>query len=72
MEGTPVTAPMPGMIVKYEKEVGDSVSQGETVVVLEAMKMENALPAPAGGTLKSVNFSSGDSVAKGTVLAVIG
>jgi oxaloacetate decarboxylase alpha subunit/pyruvate carboxylase subunit B len=63
---------MPGMIVKYEKEVGDSVSQGETVVILEAMKMENALPAPASGTIKSVNFSSGDSVAKGDVLAVIG
>lgn len=72
VEGTPLTAPMPGMIVKYEKKEGDSVSQGETVVVLEAMKMENALPSPAGGTIKSVNFSSGDSVAKGDVLAVIG
>ncbi len=72
VEGTPVTAPMPGMIVKYEKKVGEAVSQGETVVVLEAMKMENALPAPASGTIKSVNFSSGDSVAKGAVLAVIG
>jgi oxaloacetate decarboxylase alpha subunit/pyruvate carboxylase subunit B len=72
VEGTPVTAPMPGMIVKYEKEVGDAISQGETIVVLEAMKMENALPAPASGTVKSVNFSSGDSVAKGDVLAIIG
>jgi len=71
-DGTPLTAPMPGMIVKYEKKVGDAISQGETVVILEAMKMENALPAPAGGTIKSINFSSGDSVAKGDVLAVIG
>ena len=63
---------MPGMIVNYEKNVGDSVSQGETVVILEAMKMENALPAPSSGTIKSVNFSSGDSVAKGDVLAIIG
>jgi len=70
--GTPVTAPMPGMIVNYEKNVGDSVSQGETVVILEAMKMENALPAPSSGIIKSVNFSSGDSVAKGDVLAIIG
>jgi pyruvate carboxylase subunit B len=70
--GTPVTAPMPGMIVNYEKNVGDSVSLGETVVILEAMKMENALPAPASGTIKSINFSSGDSVAKGDVLAIIG
>jgi oxaloacetate decarboxylase alpha subunit/pyruvate carboxylase subunit B len=72
VEGTPLTAPMPGMIVSYAKDVGDAISQGETVVVLEAMKMENALPAPASGTIKSVNFSSGDSVAKGDVLAVIG
>jgi oxaloacetate decarboxylase alpha subunit/pyruvate carboxylase subunit B len=42
------------------------------VVVLEAMKMENALPAPVSGTLKSIHFSSGDSVAKGDVLCIIG
>ena len=71
-EGTPVTAPMPGMIVSYEKGVGDAINQGETIVVLEAMKMENALPAPAGGTVKAINFSSGDTVAKGDVLAIIG
>ena len=45
-KGTPLTAPMPGMIVRYVKKVGDAVTEGETVVVLEAMKMENALPAP--------------------------
>ncbi|MBW2251015.1 MAG: acetyl-CoA carboxylase biotin carboxyl carrier protein subunit, partial [Deltaproteobacteria bacterium] len=61
-----------GMIVKYEKQVGDAVSEGETVVVLEAMKMENALPAPASGTIKAINFSSGDSVKKNDVLCVIG
>jgi oxaloacetate decarboxylase alpha subunit/pyruvate carboxylase subunit B len=70
--GTPLAAPMPGMIVRYEKKVGDSVTEGETLVVLEAMKMENALPAPASGTVKAVNFSSGDAVAKGDVLAVVG
>ena len=69
--GTPVTAPMPGMVIKYEKNVGDSVNEGETVVVLEAMKMENALPAPASGVIKAVNYKSGDSVVKGEVLAVI-
>lgn len=72
VSGTPLTAPMPGMIINYEKKVGDSVNQGETVVILEAMKMENALPAPSSGTIKSVHFSSGDSVAKGDVLAIIG
>jgi oxaloacetate decarboxylase alpha subunit/pyruvate carboxylase subunit B len=70
--GTPLKAPMPGMIVKYQKSVGDAAVEGETVVVLEAMKMENALPAPVGGTIKAVNFASGDSVQKNDVLAVIG
>jgi pyruvate carboxylase subunit B len=72
VEGTPLKAPMPGMIVSYAKQVGDTVDEGETVVVLEAMKMENALPAPTGGTIKAINYSSGDSVAKGDVLLVIG
>jgi oxaloacetate decarboxylase alpha subunit/pyruvate carboxylase subunit B len=70
--GTPMVAPMPGMIVSYQKSVGDAVNEGETVLILEAMKMENALPAPISGTVKAVNFSSGDTVAKGAVLAVIG
>ncbi len=70
--GTPLAAPMPGMIVSYQKNVGDEVEEGDTVLILEAMKMENALPAPASGTIKAINFSSGDSVAKGDVLAVIG
>ncbi|MGB5747097.1 MAG: pyruvate carboxylase subunit B [Desulfobacterales bacterium] len=72
VEGTPLSAPMPGMIISYEKNVGDSINEGETAVILEAMKMENALPAPVSGTIKAINFSSGDSVAKGAVLCVIG
>jgi oxaloacetate decarboxylase alpha subunit/pyruvate carboxylase subunit B len=71
-EGTPLIAPMPGMIVNYLKKEGDAVNEGETVVILEAMKMENALPAPASGTVKAVNFASGDSVQKNDVLAIIG
>jgi oxaloacetate decarboxylase alpha subunit/pyruvate carboxylase subunit B len=71
-EGTPLNAPMPGMIVKYEKNVGDTVSQGETIVILEAMKMENALPSPVDGTISAVNYASGDSVAKNDVLCLIG
>jgi oxaloacetate decarboxylase alpha subunit/pyruvate carboxylase subunit B len=63
---------MPGMIVKYLKNVGDAVKEGETLLVLEAMKMENALPAPATGVVKALNFGSGDSVKKGDVLAVVG
>ncbi|MBW2569393.1 MAG: pyruvate carboxylase subunit B [Deltaproteobacteria bacterium] len=70
-DGTPLTAPMPGMIISYEKNIGDFVKKGEPVVILEAMKMENALPSPADGTINSINFSTGDSVSKGDVLCVI-
>ncbi|PIE61003.1 MAG: carboxylase [Desulfobacterales bacterium] len=69
--GDGVKAPMPGMVVKYEKNVGDTVNEGETVVVIEAMKMENALPAPFSGKITAINFSSGDAVAKDDVLATI-
>jgi pyruvate carboxylase subunit B len=69
--GTVLLAPMPGMVVKYEKKVGDKVAQGDTVVVLEAMKMENALPAPCDGTISAIDFESGDSITKGAVLCVI-
>ena len=70
--GTPLLAPMPGMIVKNVVNVGDSVKAGDAVVILEAMKMENSLGAPCDGTVKALCFGSGDSVAKDTVLAVIG
>ena len=69
--GDGVKAPMPGMIIKYEKSVGDAVKKGDTVVVLEAMKMENALPSPVDGVITALNFGSGDSVSKGDLLAVI-
>jgi pyruvate carboxylase subunit B len=69
--GTLLLAPMPGMIVKYLKNVGDKVTKGETVVILEAMKMENALPAPCDGVIKANNFESGETVAKGAVLSAI-
>ncbi|MCF6247138.1 MAG: pyruvate carboxylase subunit B [Desulfobacula sp.] len=70
-EGTPMNAPMPGMVIRYEKNEGDTVNEGETVVVIEAMKMENALPAPASGVVRGIKYSSGDNVAKGEVLAII-
>ncbi len=70
--GTHLLAPMPGMIVKYRKNVGDAVVKGEAIVVLEAMKMENALPSPCDGVIKSIPFKSGDTVAKGASLCVIG
>ncbi|MEE8398548.1 MAG: pyruvate carboxylase subunit B [Desulfobacterales bacterium] len=72
VDGVALSAPMPGTIVAYEKNVGDTVNEGDTILVLEAMKMENALPSPASGVIKSIGFKEGDSVAKGDVLCVIG
>jgi len=72
LSGTLLLAPMPGMIVKYLKNVGDAVTKGDPVVVLEAMKMENALTAPCDGIVKAIQFKSGDTVAKGASLCVIG
>jgi len=70
--GAPLEAPMPGMIVRVEKKAGEVVAAGESVVVLEAMKMENALPAPMAGTVQEVYVKAGDSVSKGDVLCLIG
>ena len=72
VDGTPLKAPMPGMIVNYEVSVGDSVNEGDTVVILEAMKMQNALPAPSTGTVQVIHYASGDSVSKNDILCVIG
>ena len=70
--GTPIVAPMPGMIIRYEVKVGDEVKQGDVVLILEAMKMENSITAPAAGKVVQIPFDKGQSVAKGAVLAVIG
>ncbi len=71
INGTLLLAPMPGMVVSYQKKVGDTVTKGETVVILEAMKMENALVAPCDGIIRENSFKSGDTVAKGAALSVI-
>lgn len=71
-DGTPLIAPMPGMIIRYLVEVGAAVKAGDPVVILEAMKMENSLTAPCDGTVKALTCGNGDSVAKDAVLAVIG
>ena len=69
--GTPLIAPMPGMIVGLDKKEGDKVNEGETILILEAMKMENALPAPISGTITKINLGVGDHVAKNDILCVI-
>ncbi len=66
-----VAVPMQGTIVKVLVAVGDSVEVGQTVCVLEAMKMENNVNAEKGGTVKDVKVSVGDSVGPGDVIAVI-
>jgi len=64
-------APIPGMVVEFKKKVGDEVAAGETVVVLEAMKMMNNLDSTVDGVVTEIKFESGDSVSKGDVLMVI-
>jgi pyruvate carboxylase subunit B len=66
-----IEAPMPGIVVRYDVEVGQQVEAGDTVVVLEAMKMENSLPSPMAGSVKALSCSPGTTVAKGEVLAII-
>lgn len=70
--GETVTAPLPGVIVDVKVKVGDSVKAGQTVAVLEAMKMENEIEAPVGGTVTAVNAAKGDSVLEGAAIVTIG
>lgn len=69
--GSGIIAPMPGIISRYEKEVGDEVQEGDVVVILEAMKMENPLHSEVSGRIKAFNFKVGDSVKKGDLIVVI-
>ena len=71
-DGTKVTAPMPGTILDVKVSVGDTVTAGQALFVLEAMKMENDVNSPAAGKVLSINTTKGTAVETGTVLAVIG
>ena len=66
-----VTSPMAGAIKAVLVKPGDSVKQGQPLVVLEAMKMENQITAPVVGTVKSVDVAVGESVQEGHVLVVL-
>lgn len=70
--GNKVTTPLPGTILDVFVNVGDAVKSGQTVVLLEAMKMENNIEADCDGTVKEVKVRKGDSVLEGDVLVVIG
>ena len=63
--------PMPGTILDVKVSVGDSVSSGSVLCILEAMKMENEIVAPQDGTVASVNVSKGDSVEAGQVIITL-
>ena len=66
-----VQAPMPGLIVMVTVEEGQEVAQGDTVVILESMKMQNELKSPVSGVVKSIQAESGQAVDKGDLLVEI-
>ena len=70
--GNPVKAPLPGTISSISVKVGDQVNVGDTVLVLEAMKMQNNIEAEYAGTVTSIVVNPGDSVMEGAVLRTIG
>ena len=70
--GTAVKAPLPGTITTVNVKVGDKVNVGDTVVVLEAMKMQNNIEAECAGTITAILVNPGDSVMEGASLVTIG
>jgi len=69
--GSPLMSPMPGTIIRYLVKEGDEVKAGDGIVILEAMKMENVLPAAESGRVVAINFKAGDRVNTNEVLAII-
>ena len=70
--GEPIVAPMPGNILKVNVSNGQAVKEGDVLVVLEAMKMENEILAPRNGTVTQVVVTKGTTVDTGAPLVVIG
>ncbi len=71
VKGTEVTAPMPGTVLSIKAEVGQAVKRGDDIIMIEAMKMEQAIKAPADGTVAAINVAQGDTVSTGQVVAII-
>lgn len=67
-----VKSPLPGIVIGVQVNVGDEVKKGQTVAMLEAMKMENAIQAPVDGKVTEICVNTGDSVLEGVVLLTIG
>jgi glutaconyl-CoA/methylmalonyl-CoA decarboxylase subunit gamma len=70
-DGTPVEAPMPGNILDVKVAVGDSVAEGDILMILEAMKMENEILAPVSGKVAGIQVAAGAAVNSHDVLIVI-
>ena len=66
-----IKSPMPGLVVAIKVSEGDSVKAGQTVAIIEAMKMQNELAASIAGTIESIRAADGDTVESGAVLVVI-
>ncbi|ERI85633.1 putative acetyl-CoA carboxylase, biotin carboxyl carrier protein [Bacteroides pyogenes F0041] len=66
-----VKSPLPGVILDIKVNVGDTVKKGQTIIILEAMKMENNINADKDGKITAINVSKGDSVLEGTDLVII-
>ncbi|MDE6123480.1 MAG: biotin/lipoyl-binding protein, partial [Duncaniella dubosii] len=69
--GYTVEAPLPGVVISVNVKVGDTVKSSDTVAVLEAMKMENAIHAGQDGKVAAINVNAGDSVLQGTALITL-
>ena len=69
--GADVTSPMPGKVFKLIAKPGDSVSEGQVIMILEAMKMENEISASNDGTVTAVHVAKGDSVLEGAPIVTI-
>ena len=70
--GHSIKTPLPGVIIDVKVNVGDIVTKGQTMVVLEAMKMENNINADRDGKVVAIQVAKGDTVADGAVLVVLG
>ena len=66
-----VYAPLPGIIIRYEKKLGDSVKVGDTIAIVEAMKMNNNIDAPCDGKIVKIPHKAGTNIAKGEILFII-
>ena len=70
--GAPVKAPLPGTVTELKVQVGQQVNVGDTVLVLEAMKMQNNIESEYSGKVTSIVVKQGDTVMEGTVMMTIG